>query len=149
MPDINYSSISGKAPIILVERGLCSISTKVRNVEQAHGQLAILLNYYTTDPRDINLENKNPFININVPGMLVSPLDGGIIKEYYDERIAENPLAEVIIEIKIEMKKVEADGKETIDLYFTSLEEKMYVFLKTFYKYYQEISNIIFYNSYK
>ena len=77
--------------------------------------------------------------------MLVSQLDGDILKEYYNERIAESPLDEVIIDIKIEMKKV--DGKETIDLYFTSVEEKMYVFLKTFYKYYQEISNTNLFNT--
>jgi len=127
-------------PIILVEKGICSISTKVSNVEKVHGLFALIIND-SNDSIDIHIENNNPFQNIHIPGFLISLNDGLLLKRYFVERVKEKGHSDILTIQFDSIKKVYGLELETIDLYFTSIEEKMYKFLMDFAKYYQELSN--------
>jgi len=79
--------------------------------------------------------------DIIIPTVIIGKSDGEIIKDYWRECVKNSVIPEIIISIKYEMKQVDGKEPEKMELYFNSIEERMYRFLIYFRPFYMEISN--------
>ena len=123
-----------ESPIIMVDRGNCSFVTKVKNVEEAGGHIALIIN---NDPNqsldEIIMADDGRGRDLVIPGVLISYQDGQILKEFYREnkmfsKIIENINIEVDFEIENRTNIVK------LDFYVSSKSEN-------FYKLILELSN--------
>ena len=134
----------------MVDRGNCTFSTKAQNVQNAGGEIAMIVNNNPNDDlsrifmRDDGLHQK-----VIIPTIMISYEDGKTIKRFWEENKNTNLVNEITLSVKFEIQKTK-DGKEDIDLYFTSVEVQMYEFLRKFRDYYKELGKPLlpYYKSY-
>jgi len=91
---IPFDDINKSFLFVLVKRGGCKFSTKVKNIENAGGNVAII---YDND-NDINLD-KIPDIllvelgydpDINIPSMLISSYVGNKLQDFLEQQQIQN-----------------------------------------------------------
>ena len=126
-----------ESPFILLDNGICSYYEKIKNVQEAKGHLAIIIN-------DKSQENiSNIFINdargkdIIIPGIIISYKDGEIIKNYIKENINKNIFKEIILEINIHFEN--NNNIVYYDLYYTPDQQNAYNLLTEIEKYHKEL----------
>jgi len=101
---IHHGKEVTSATFILVERGGCPFTTKVRNVEEAGASLAIIIDNKDENVEMINMIDDGAGAGIRIPSMLISKRDGQRMIDY----------------IRAEQRKVEAAedyGKTQINGY--------------------------------
>ena len=59
-----------------MERGSCSFVTKVRNIEDAGGSLAIIIDTITEDIENVIMVDDGNGNGIRIPSMLITKKDG-------------------------------------------------------------------------
>jgi hypothetical protein len=126
----------------MVDRGECTFLNKTINIQNAGGEVALIVNNNDMDPRDFFMQasKKN---KANIPTVMISQKDGQIIKDYWESKVKKGESVDIRLLIKFNMKKVNEHQTEKVDLYFTSAEIQMYEFLFFFRKYYIELGNKI------
>lgn len=67
---------------VLVDAGDCPITTKVRHIENAGGQLAVIADAFFEDVEDVWMEDVDGSgFSLAIPGMMISKADGNTFKE--------------------------------------------------------------------
>jgi signal peptide peptidase-like protein 2B len=79
---IHHGKEVTSATFILAERGGCSFTTKVRNVEDAGASLAIIIDNKEEDVEMVNMVDDGAGAGIRIPSMLVSKRDGQRMIDY-------------------------------------------------------------------
>jgi len=137
------SKSSYETPVIMVDRGNCTFATKAQNVQNVGGEIAMIVyNLPGADPLKFYMKDDGKHKKLNIPTIMISYEDGQVIKDFWKENKDTGLANEINLSVKFAMNKT-SFGYETIDLYFTSAEEKMYKFLKNFRRFYFAIGKLI------
>lgn len=90
-----------RAPIVMVDRGDCHFTKKVKNVESIGGHIALIVDRPSSDttPNNIIMSDDGTGKDITIPGVLIGFSDGEILKDYYRK----NPDTDIIMEFEFEM----------------------------------------------
>ena len=74
--------------MVLVQAGECPITTKVRNIEKAGGQLAIIGDAYFEKVEDLFLEDVDGSgFSLTIPALLISKDDTFLLKSELDKNV--------------------------------------------------------------
>ena len=79
---IHHGKEVTSATFILAERGGCSFTTKVRNVEEAGASLAVIIDNKDEDVEMVNMVDDGAGAGIRIPSMLISKRDGQRLIDY-------------------------------------------------------------------
>jgi len=105
-------------PVVLVERGTCTFVTKVRNVEKAGANAAIIIDNITEPRKKIIMSDDGSGHTIGIPSFIVPKIVGAALKEFSEEK---DP---VIIKIKIDLDHREkVSEKADVSLWFADAFE--------------------------
>ena len=119
---------------------------KTKNIQASGGEVALIVNNDSRDPRDIVLEgNLWESGDVFIPTVIISKSDADIIKEFWRGKVKNSEETNIILRINFSMNQVGDDVLEKIELFFTSTDEKMYEFLRQFRYYYNELSKLNLY----
>ena len=135
--------IVGDSPFILVKKGLCSCTQKVKNIEEAGGHVAIIVNDQDGEiEEDSFLSDDGRGGEISIPAILISRNDGEKIINYYN-RYKDNK--EEISKIRFEIKFDIENRLDIVeyDIWYTPDIEDVYIFLKDFQKYHKSLGDSI------
>jgi hypothetical protein len=99
-------------PIIMVDRGDCTFVTKVRNVQNIGGAVALIVNNKEDEGGIFGLNDDGTGSDIKIPGILITKKDGEILKKFFAENANNSELLSKIIlaidnQLQILMDKVE------------------------------------------
>ena len=75
----------GDSPFILVKRGLCSPAQKVKNIEEAGGHAAIIVDDKDEPIDKMFLADDGNGNDISIPAVLISFSDGNKLINYYSQ----------------------------------------------------------------
>lgn len=119
-----------EVPIILLDRGNCSFVTKVRNVQQVGGHIALIVNNNPyEDLKDIIMADDGRGRDLVIPGVLITYQQGEIIKKFYREnKLFPKIIENIRIEVDFEMENRTNIVK--LDFFVTSFNENYYNLLK-------------------
>lgn len=124
----------------------CTHVMKTKNIQASGGEVALIVNNDSRDPRDIVLEgNLWESGDVFIPTVIISKSDADIIKEFWRGKVKNSEETNIILRINFSMNQVGDDVLEKIELFFTSTDEKMYEFLRQFRYYYNELSKLNLY----
>jgi len=118
-------------PIILIDRGSCSFVTKVRNVQNMGGKIALIVNNQEDDEQIFGINDDGTGNDILIPGILISKKDGQKIKEHL-LKVALNSTNEDSDDIILNIdNSIDSLAKEKVDLNlnFISNDKKIYKLL--------------------
>jgi hypothetical protein len=68
--------------IVLVDRGTCSFTTKVRNAERAGASLVVVIDDRQEDITDVIMGDDGTGMGIRIPSMLIGKQSGKILKDF-------------------------------------------------------------------
>lgn len=69
--------------IVLVEAGGCPVTQKVRNIEAAGGQLAVIGDAFFENVEDVYMEDiDGSGFSLTIPAMMIDRIDANLILEY-------------------------------------------------------------------
>lgn len=130
----------GDSPFILVKKGLCSYTQKVRNIEEAGGHVAIIVNDKDEKVEEMFLADDGHEGDISIPAILISRSDGEKIINYY---LLHKDNQKEINKIKLEIKFDIQNKNNTVnyDIWYTPDTESVYSFLKEFQSYQESLGN--------
>lgn len=117
------------SPIVLVNRGNCPFTQKVRNVEHAGGRLAIVIDdRIGENVEDVIMVDDGSGNGIRIPSILISKKDGEIILEFLEDedKTHTNPSVSLMASFDIQ----HPDNRVEWDFWYTSSSAKAYEFLK-------------------
>lgn len=124
----------GESPFFIVRKGECSLVEKVRNIEEAGGHLAIIIND-NDDKVEGELFNDDSFgTDISIPAVLIQKSQGYKLINYYEQqKDNKDQLKNIRLEVKFEVNKNYNNVK--YDIWYTSDQEDVYKFFKEFHEY--------------
>mmetsp|Transcript_2179 Transcript_2179/g.2800 ORF Transcript_2179/g.2800 Transcript_2179/m.2800 type:complete len:153 (-) Transcript_2179:45-503(-) len=117
--------------MVIVFRGECPFTKKVRNIEHAGGSLGIIVDNNPGEKADqIIMVDDGTGNGINIPSMLISETDGKII---VDELIKCNLNKDVsCVQLVARFELPNPDNRVEYDLWYTSSSDKALDFIKNF-----------------
>ena len=124
--------IVGDSPFIIVKKGLCSDTQKVRNIEEAGGHAAIIINDKNEPPEKLFLADDGHGADISIPAVLISLSDGQKLIEYYTSH-PHDKTHRIRLEINFSLEKT--DNTVKYDIWFTPDQQNVYTFLNDFLRY--------------
>jgi len=124
--------VVGESPFIIVKKGLCSATEKVRNIEEAGGHAAIIINDKNEPPEKMFLADDGHGGDISIPAVLISLSDGQKLIEYYSTHLHDKS-NRIRLEIYFAVEK--SDNTVKYDIWFTPDQINVYTFLKDFERY--------------
>ena len=122
----------GDSPFIIVKKGLCSPTQKVKNIEEAGGHAAIIINDKDEPIEKMFLADDGNGGEISIPAVLINLNDGNKLINYYTEN---KPDKKNRIRLEIYFALEKSDNTVKYDIWFTPDQTKVYDFLNTFEKY--------------
>ena len=122
----------GDSPFILVRKGLCTPTQKVKNIEEAGGHAAIIINDKDEPIEKMFLADDGNGGEISIPAVLISSTDGNKLIDYYKQN---KPDKNNRIRMEIYFALEKADNTVKYDIWFTPDQIKVYDFLNNFEKY--------------
>lgn len=128
------------SPIVLVNRGNCPFTQKVRNVEHAGGRLAIVIDdRINENVEDVIMVDDGSGNGINIPSILISKKDGEIILDELKEDNGNhtNPRVALMATFTIE----HPDNRVEWDFWYTSSSAKALDFLKGYREYHEKLGS--------
>lgn len=137
------------APIVMVNRGTCKFIEKARNIQNAGGKVALIVNNDDTDPTSVIMSDDGTGSDIMIPLVLISKKDGEILKDYYTQN-KKNPdaLRKLILDVDFQIEhnsntaKMEvfmnSDSEEIYKLIvsllpYTELRKRVFIFIFNYY----------------
>ena len=127
--------VVGDSPFIIVKIGKCRTTEKVRNIEEAGGHAAIIVNDKIESFERMFLPDDGSGKDISIPAVLISLTDGQKLIEYYTSH-PHDKSHRIRLEIQFSLEKT--DNTVKYDIWFTPDQENVYKFLTDF-KRYQEL----------
>ena len=124
--------IVGDSPFIIVKKGLCSVTQKVKNIEEAGGHAAIIVDDKNEPPEKMFLADDGYGADISIPAVLISLSDGQKLIEYYSNHLHDKS-HRIRLEIHFIVEKT--DNTVKYDIWFTPDQENVYRFLIDFERY--------------
>ena len=124
--------IVGDSPFVIVKKGLCSATKKVKNIEEAGGHAAIIINDNDDPPEKMFLADDGHGGDISIPAVLISPSDGAKLIDYYSNH-EHNRNNRIRFEIYFALEK--RDNTVKYDIWFTPDQINVYKFLNEFERY--------------
>lgn len=145
---IAEKNIVDEVPIIMVDRGNCSFVTKVRNVQDAGGHLALIVNNDPTEKiEDIFMADDGRGRDLVIPGVMITYEEGEILKNYYKQNKENKEILDSIrLEIDFEMENRTNIVK--LDFFVNSDNEKFYKVISDLYYHLTELQEFIDLNVY-
>ena len=122
----------GDSPFIIVKKGLCNPTQKVKNIEEAGGHAAIIINDKDEPPEKMFLADDGNGGEISIPAVLISLNDGNKLINYYTDK---KPDRNNRIRLEIYFAIEKSDNTVKYDIWFTPDQTKVYEFLSDFEKY--------------
>ena len=122
----------GDSPFIIVKKGLCNPTQKVKNIEEAGGHAAIIINDKEEPIEKMFLADDGNGAEISIPAVLISQNDGNKLIDYYTLN-KPNKNNRIRLEIYFALEK--SDNTVKYDIWFTPDQTKVYEFLNDFEKY--------------
>jgi len=122
----------GDSPFIIVKKGLCNPTQKVKNIEEAGGHAAIIINDKDEPIEKMFLADDGNGGDISIPAVLISLNDGNKLINYY---IDTKPDKNNRIRLEIYFALEKSDNTVKYDIWFTPDQPKVYDFLNDFEKY--------------
>jgi hypothetical protein len=135
LPTVGENHGVDESPIILVHRGNCTFVTKVQNVENAGGHVALIIDNKSEDVETIVMADDGKGKDITIPGVLISLEDGNIITEYIKNNL--DRAKDIIVEVDFEMEHPSNIVK--YDLYTSADNDAVYKLISEFFHYQSEI----------
>jgi len=124
----------------MVKKGLCSYTQKVRNIEEAGGHVAIIVNDKDEKVEEMFLADDGHEGDISIPAILISRSDGDKIINYYlYHKDNKEEINKIKLEIKFDIEN--KSNKANYDIWYTPDIENVYTFLKDFQKYQKELGD--------
>jgi len=118
-------------PVIMVDRGNCSFVTKVRNVQNIGGQVALIVN--NKDENDFDtifaLNDDGTGNDIRIPGILISKQDGEKLKRFFSENQDNKGALDQIV-LNIDNTFQSLSEKVDLKIDFSSGDKKVYQLLQ-------------------
>lgn len=102
---LTHKQVIDESPIVMVDRGTCTFTRKVQNIENAGGHIAMIVNNEDSDPVHIIMSDDGHGKTITIPAVLISQSDGNIIKDF----MRSNPDKDIVVEIDFEMVSIAFD----------------------------------------
>ena len=125
----------------MVKKGLCSYTQKVRNIEEAGGHVAIIVNDNDDKVEEMFLADDGHEGDLSIPAILISRIDGEKIINYYMmHKENKEQLKGIIFEIKFDI-----ENKNNIvkyDIWYTPDLENVYTFMNDFQKYQKALGEL-------
>ena len=119
----------GDSPFIIVKKGLCSPAKKVKNIEEAGGHAAIIINDKDEPIEKMFLADDGNGNEISIPAVLISLTDGNKLINYYTQN---KPDKNNRIRLEIFFALEKSDNTVKYDIWFTPDQTKVYEFLNNF-----------------
>ena len=101
-------------PVIMVQRGDCTFTHKVRNIEKAGASAALILDNKVELTERIVMADDGSGNSIHIPSFLIRRNTGDVISQY-----AMRPKVPVIVKISIDVHE-SSSGKALVDLWLSS-----------------------------
>lgn len=118
----------------MVKKGTCSVTQKVRNIEEAGGHVAIIIDDKEEEVQDSFLADDGQSGDISIPAILISKTDGNKLISYYEShKNNKADIKNIKFEIKFDLEKT--DNTVKYDIWYTPDQENVYTFLKDFQRY--------------
>ena len=118
----------------MVKKGLCSYTQKVRNIEEAGGHVAIIVNDNDDKVEEMFLADDGHEGDLSIPAILISRTDGEKIINYYMmHKENKQQIKDIIFEIKFDLENKNKIVK--YDIWYTPDLENVYTFMNDFQKY--------------
>jgi hypothetical protein len=103
---IQPSTRLDRTPIIMVDRGNCTFVSKVRNVQNLGGGLALIVDNMEESLDSVLLNNEGTGSDIYIPAVMISKKDGDKIKEFLMANKEDKTLlSNVILALEFKMVK--------------------------------------------
>jgi hypothetical protein len=127
----------------LIDRGNCSFVTKVRNVQQAGGHIALIINNNPyEDVNDVIMVDDGRGRDLVIPGVLITQQQGEKIKQFYNEnKLFPKILDDIRVEVDFEMENRTNIVK--LDFFVTSFNENFYNLINEISSHFKEIKELI------
>jgi hypothetical protein len=137
LPFIGENHPVDESPIVMVHRGNCSFVTKVRNVENAGGHVALIIDNKDEDVSRVVMADDGRGRELTIPAVLISREHGQILTDFYTQ----NPdrARDIIVEVDFEMEH--PNNTVSYNLYTTADNEIVYRLLTDFYRYHEELNS--------
>jgi hypothetical protein len=120
----------------MVHRGSCSFVTKVRNVENAGGHVALIIDNVDEDSSRVVMADDGRGRELSIPGVLISAKDGKILTDWYAQN-KEKARDLLLLEVDFEMEH--PSNKVKYDLFTTADNEGVYKLISEFFYYQMEM----------
>ena len=115
----------------MVHRGLCTYLEKIRNIQSAGADFAIIINDNPDfNVKDIILDSNDDTSDIAILGAIISYEDGQILTEYHENERELFDKIELYFDYRVELNHT-----AKIDLWYTPDQYKVYKLLDEYYKY--------------
>lgn len=125
----------------MVKKGLCSYTQKVRNIQEAGGHVAIIINDNDDKVEEMFLADDGHEGDLSIPAILISRTDGEKIINYYMiHKESKEEIKRIIFEIKFDI-----ENKNNIvkyDIWYTPDLESVYTFMNDFQKYQKSLGEL-------
>jgi hypothetical protein len=119
------------SPIVLIQRGGCPFTQKVRNVEHAGGRLAIVIDDKDNeDPENIIMVDDGSGNGIRIPAILIGKTDGRKILKYMED--SEGKHTDIQVALMANFNIVHPDNRVEWDFWYSSSNEKALEFLRSY-----------------
>lgn len=123
------NSTNDTVSVVLVDRGSCSFVTKVRNVQNIGGKIALIVNDREDDARIFAMNDDGTGKDINIPGLMISQEQGQKIKEF----IKNNKNATIMLNIDNSIEDQKTNQVE-FNINFIANDRKVYQMLESLKK---------------
>jgi hypothetical protein len=110
------------SPIIMVDRGECSFVEKTRFIQEAGGQIALIVNHVQDYDSIFSITDDGTGEDIKITTILIPEVEGEILKEYIKKG------EELILNINYKLEEVEKTS--SVRLFFNPADMNVYKLLK-------------------
>ncbi len=127
----------------MLDRGNCSFVTKVRNVQQAGGHMALIVNNNPSEEvSEVIMADDGRGRDLTIPGILISSKQGEILKNFYrDNKLFPKILEKISLEVDFEMENRTNTVK--LEFFVNSFNENFYSLMKEISGHLKEIKSLI------
>jgi hypothetical protein len=137
-----------EVPIIMVDRGNCSFVTKVRNVQEAGGHLALIVNNNPLQHiEEVFMADDGKGIDLVIPGIMITYHEGEILKNFYRKN-KDNPDVLNSIRLEVDFEMENRTNVVKLDLFVSSESEKFYEVLNDINTHLVDLKDLIDLNVY-
>lgn len=134
--DILFKQDGFATKIVLVDRGTCSFTQKVRNAERAGASLVVVIDDRQEDIENVIMGDDGTGMGIRIPSMLIGKDSGKILKDFA-------VTADTRATLSAEFTLANPNNFSEVQLWYSSNNVAALDFIKEFDKYRHELGDYI------